>query len=172
MNTKEKIVLTWGCQACGRDVIESFTDEVAVRSRAGALDESRTCLTRICPECTRTGRLVPACERCGACCAYGFVIHAPVDGIFIKAGHVCDFDGIEGEMRKQIKPWSGARHVCVLLRHGEGCIVHDCDMQPVDCQEFNCHLPPFAEEERFADFREFRSRWIADGIDRCARGDG
>jgi len=160
----ENFTLKWTCQGCGREVTEVYENEEAAEPRCAELWKLEKARELVC-DC---GKAVLRCERCGACCAYHFVIYTAPKGR-VAEGHLSDFDGVEGALKRRKKPWSGSYRVCLFLKKGVGCFLHGGDDQPIDCTRFNCRFPQMKERRESSEFFEFRKKWRADGMGALVR---
>lgn len=101
------------------------------------------------------------CDRCGACCVFDMFFVYATKGDCVRAGHLREFDGIEGIMRRRRKQWSNGHQVCIFLQRATsqlGCALHGDAEKPVDCMAFDCH----DHIHRYGDrdgFQSFRAAW-------------
>jgi hypothetical protein len=161
----EHFKLRWFCQTCGKEVRETLESEEEAISRSEELDFESTLYERVCDECKIKDRIRPKCDMCGACCAYPFYIQTyPDDCGVIREGHLYDFDGIDGYLKKTTKKWSKPYQVCIFLKEGVGCPLDGDPLQPRDCIDFNCKLPPWNDKKRYKKFHAFRKKWIKEGM--------
>jgi hypothetical protein len=167
MEVMNRCQIEWTCQVCGKLTTEAEITREKATVRVMKLEDLAREKKRICS----CGGKFPACDQCGACCSYyGYIYTRPDWFGFVREGHLDDFDGVEGSIKKRRKPWSKNYSVCIFLKKGEGCPHHlyGMDVQPSPCFDYSCKLPPASNDEKF---KEFKDKWMADGMDKVVRNE-